>query len=265
MNLEKIIDLQNISVIYDYAKALDNISLKISNKQHTAILGANGSGKSTLIKLISNDVYPVFNQNSVKKIFSEDSWDIWELKTKLGFITNDLHFNLQNNAKNITTYEVIKSSFFSSIGFFPHQKYTDEQHIKTKQIIQYLDIENLAVKTVSSLSTGELRKIVIARALVHEPQALLLDEPTVGLDIKSQIDFVNLINTLSKTKTIILITHSVEEIFSSIKQVVLMKDGAIWQQGKKDNLMTSKNLSYIFDTQITLHQKQHRYSIAVNA
>ncbi len=244
---------------YGGENVLQDVNLEIEQFEHCAILGANGSGKSTLIKLFSNDVYSRFSANSTKKLFGKEQWSIFELKKQLGIITNDLHYYMQKETPDITGFEAVISSYHSSIGVFDNQEYSEAQAHTTIEVMKRLGIESLLEKPLCEMSTGELRKCIIARALVHNPKALLLDEPTVGLDIKAQIDFIDTLRSLSTEVTIILITHHIEEIFPEVKKVILLKDRTIFQQGDKDSLMNSQNLSHIFGVDLELGFDGGRY------
>ena len=256
-----IIDFQNVTVGYNNKIVLNNINLSIKEGEHSVILGANGSGKSTLIKLMSNDIYPSIKTKYVKKVFGQERWNIWELKKHLGIITNNLHNDFLNQAKFTTGVEVILSGFHSSLGKFTHQEYTKKQIDDSLEIMNFLEIEDIKDKKVSEMSTGELRRCIIGRALILKPKAMLLDEPTVGLDIKAQISFIDIIRKISKTTTIILITHHVEEIFEEITKCVLIADGTIYKQGEKKSTLTSKNLSHIFNLKLEISLEKNKYYI----
>ena len=111
------------------------------------------------------------------------------------------------------------------------------------------------------MSTGQIRKCIIARALVHDPKAMILDEPTVGLDIKAQLEFVELLRKIAKERTIVLITHHLEEIFEEVSNVVLLKGGRIYKQGKKEEMLSDENLSYTFDVPLHVNVQNGRYVI----
>jgi len=256
-----IIDFKDVCVGYNNKTVLNNINLQIKEGEHTVILGANGSGKSTLIKLISNDIYPSKKTKYIKHVFGQEQWNIWDLKSHLGIITNNLHNDFLNQAQNITGLEVVISGYHSTLGSFIHQEFTNTQKEKSLEIIDFLEIEELKTKKVSEMSTGQLRKCIIGRALIHNPKAMLLDEPTVGLDIKAQINFMDIIQKISKTTTIILITHHVEEIFEEISKGVLISDGTIYKQGDKTTIITSENLSHIFKVDLNIGINTHRYYI----
>jgi iron complex transport system ATP-binding protein len=256
-----IIDFENITTGYETSPVLNAVNLTINANEHWVILGANGSGKSTLIKLISNDLYPNVKYPFKKEIFGKERWSIFELKKNLGIITNDLHNYFDMNGGFLSAYEVVLSGHFSSIGVFQHQDFTQEQHEKALEVLEFLEILHLKEKKVHQMSTGELRRCIIGRALVHEPKAFVLDEPTVGLDIKAQNSFIQLIRKLSKQASIILVTHHIEEIFEEVSHVALIYNNTIYKQGTKENILTSKNLSHIFDINIDLQKEKNRYYI----
>lgn len=240
---------------------LHDIHLQIAQGEHTVILGANGSGKSTLMKLFSNDIYPSSKTPYTKKLFGQENWNIWELKEHLGIITNDLHADFASQAKLATGLEVVLSGFFGTLGLFGHLDISTAQRQKAEEAMALLEIAYLHDTPVRQMSTGQLRRCIIARAMVYRPQALLLDEPTSGLDIKAQLEFVSLIQRLSEQTTIILITHHVEEIFPQVKHVILLKEGRIYKQGDKASVLRSRYLSDIFDINLKMDVVEGRYSL----
>lgn len=256
-----IINFKNIYAGYEQTPVLKDVNLEIKLGEHWAILGANGGGKSTLIKLISNDLYPSPKFPFTKEVFGKDRWSIFELKKNLGIITNDLHNYFGVHGSFLSAYEVVLSGYHSSIGVFKHQDFTKQQHEKVAEVLEFLEISDIKEKKVSQMSTGQLRRCIIGRAMVHEPKAFILDEPTVGLDIKAQHSFIKFIQKLSKKASIILVTHHIEEIFSEITHTALISQNTIYKQGKKDDILTSENLSQIFDIDIDLQKQNSRYYI----
>ncbi|MFY9094596.1 ATP-binding cassette domain-containing protein, partial [Aliarcobacter butzleri] len=183
-----IINFENIDVGYDEKIVLKDVNLKIKEGEHWAILGANGSGKSTLMKLIQSEIHPRHTKEFKKEIFGKNRYSIFELRCELGIITNDLHNYFAKEAGYLTGFEVVLSGHYGSVGIFTHQDFTKEQILKAKEVMQFLEIEDLKDKKVAAMSTGQLRKCIVGRALIHNPKAFVLDEPTVGLDIKAQIN-----------------------------------------------------------------------------
>ncbi|RBQ29885.1 ABC transporter ATP-binding protein [Aliarcobacter vitoriensis] len=256
-----IIEFENIDVGYDEKIILKDLNLKIKEKEHFAILGSNGSGKSTLMKLIQSQIHPRHTKEFKKEIFGKSRYSIFELREELGVITNDLHNHFEKEAGYLSGFEVVLSGHYSSIGIFTHQDFTNEQIKKAKDVMEFLEIEDLRYKKVSAMSTGQLRKCIVGRALIHNPKAFILDEPTVGLDIKAQMNFIKMLKKLSKNSTIILVTHHLEEIFEEIKKVALIYNNTIYKIGNKEDILTSENLSKIFDTNLTIKEKNERYFI----
>ena len=256
-----IIDFENINVGYDSKIVLKDITLKIKDKEHWAILGANGSGKSTLMKLIQSEIHPRKTNPYKKEILGKTNYSIFELKKELGIITNDLHNYIATQGSFLSGYVVVLSGHYSSIGVFKHQDFSEAQHEKAREVMKYLEIEHLSDKCVQEMSTGELRKCIVARALIHDPKAFILDEPTVGLDIKAQINFIKMIQKLSQNCSIILVTHHLEEIFEEIQNVALIHNNTIYKSGAKKDILTSKNLSEIFDTNVHINVKNNRYFV----
>jgi len=257
----EIINFKHVNVAYEEEDVLHDINLSIQEGQHTVILGANGSGKSTLLKLFSNDIYPRFSEVTSKEVFGQKVWDIWELKKHLGIITNDLHYEFTQRAAFLKGFEVVLSGFYSSFHIYEHQEFSPIHVKKVEEVLSFLEIEHLRDKLISEMSTGEIRKCIIARALVHDPKAMILDEPTVGLDIKAQLNFIEMLRKIATQRTIILVTHHLEEIFEEISQVVLIKQGSIFAQGRKEELLNDTQLSTIFDLPLHVKCENGRYFV----
>lgn len=258
---ENIIELKNVYVNYGKFEALQNINLEIKPNENWVFLGANGSGKSTLIKLFSNDLYPNTSYEFKKLLFGKNRWDISELKKYFGIITNDLHYQFLERSPNVKIEDIVLSGFYSSLGVFKNHVTTDLELKKANEVMEFLDILRIKKKRVCELSSGELRRSIIGRALVHSPKVFILDEPTDGLDIKAQNSFLITLRKLAKDYSIMLITHNVEEIIPEITHVGLIYNNTIYKQGKKEDILTSKNLSEIFGIDIDLGFENNRYFI----
>ena len=256
-----IVDFENIYVNYGMTTVLKNINLKIRNNENWVILGANGSGKTTLMKLFSHDIYPNTKYPFKKEIFGKDRWDIFELKKYLGIITNDLQTKFENSAKAETALDVVLSGFYSSLGVYKHHKFSEQEIDCAINTMNFLNIADIKDKKVCEMSTGQLRRCIIGRSLIHNPKAFILDEPTTGLDIKAQKNVINILQKLSCKLPVILVTHNLYEIFPQITHAALMYKNTIYTQGRKEDVITSKNLSEIFETDIDLAFNNGRYSI----
>ena len=258
-----LIYLENVNINYGSFNALANINLEIQKGENWLILGANGSGKSTLVKIFTNDLYPVSNGDFKKVFFGRERWDIFDLKNKFGIITDAIQNDFTRYSPNITTEDVVLSGFYSSLGVYKTHKFTAKQLQKAKDVLNYLGIYEVREKHVKTLSTGILRRAIIGRSLIHDAEIFILDEPTVGLDLRAQHDFIEIIRKLAENHTIILITHKVEEIFPEITNIALIKNKTIYKQGLKKDILTSENLSDIFGINIELKEENGKYSAKV--
>ena len=205
-----IIDLQNITVFQGRNKVLDNFSLTIDESQSTVILGPNGSGKTTLLKLLNRELYIVEDPKSSLKIFEKDKWNVDDLRSNLGVVSQHLQHGYSESA--IGLY-VVLSGFYSSDGIWQHQKFEDEKLNRAQEVMDLLSISDLQDRAFSSMSTGEQRKFLLARSLVNDPAVLVFDEPTSGLDMSTCFQYLEIIRELiSMGKKVVLVTHHVHEI-----------------------------------------------------
>ena len=254
-----LIDFHNISVLKENHLILDQISLTIGANENVALLGPNGSGKSSLIKVMTREYYPLAGAPDLRmKIMGEELWNIFDLRRQLGIITTDL----QNLClRDVTVFETVLSGFFSSIGLGDMFHVTLEMKATANEILKFLNIAHLADKKMTHISTGEARKVLIARALVHDPQALVLDEPTNSLDMASLSQFRKTLSGIAKAgKNIILATHDLSDIIPEISRVILIKNGRVFADGPKDTILTDGNLTALFDIPVTVQKNGQFYT-----
>jgi iron complex transport system ATP-binding protein len=230
--------------------ALDDITLQIAVGEHVCILGPNGCGKSTLIKTITRECYPMVREGSSIAILGRERWDIFELRSKLGIVSPDL---LASCTTDATGRDVVLSGFFSSTRVFPHQ-HPDPAHLARADLtLARLGIAHLAQRAVAEMSSGEAKRILIARALVHEPQTLLFDEPGNALDIGAQLQLRDTMRELARSGLgILLVTHHVSEIIPEIERVVVLREGRVLADGPKSSVLTAEHLSNLFGAPVRL-------------
>lgn len=252
-----LIELRNIRVMRGDKPALDNFSLRIALQEHVAILGPNGCGKSTLIKTITRECYPVSRENSSMTILGRERWNIFELRSLLGIVSNDLLSWCKADTPGL---EVVLSGFFSSQRVFRNHHVVPEQEQRSKAALNRLGVSHLADRPMEEMSSGEAQRILIARALVHEPKALVFDEPTNSLDIFAQHELRQTMGDLAASGVgIVLVTHHVADITPDIERVVLMREGRIVADGKKNDLLSSEQLSRLFGITIEISKRDCRY------
>jgi iron complex transport system ATP-binding protein len=264
-NEPPLLKMQSATVVKNGRRILDDITLTIRQGEHSVILGPNGAGKSSLIRLITRQDYPLAHPDGRPplRIFGESLWNVFELRTQMGIISDELQVSYINRAMPGRTrgLDVVLSGFFASYGIYPHQTVTESMRARAYEALALMEATPLAEAYIETLSTGEARRLMIARALVTNPAALLLDEPTAGLDLPARQRFLGTLQNIARHgKTIILVTHRVEEIFPEINRVILLKQGRILLDGIKKEALTSKHLSALFEAPITVHQHHGYYS-----
>ena len=238
--------------------ALQDISLEIACGEHVCILGPNGCGKSTLIKTITRECYPLAREGSCISILGRERWDIFELRSLLGIVSPDL---LACCTTDATGRDVVLSGFFSSTRIFPHHAPSADLLEKSEAALARLGIAHLAARPVAKMSSGEAKRTLIARALVHEPQTLLFDEPSNALDIGAQMQLRDTMRALARGGLgILLVTHHVSEIIPEIERVVLLREGRIVAGGPKQEMLTSQKLSALFGANIQIARRDGYYS-----
>jgi len=252
-----IIDFQNITVFQGRNKVLDEFSLTIDESQSTVILGPNGSGKTTLLKLLNRELYIVEEKNSSLKIFEKERWNVDDLRSNLGVVSQHLQYGYSNSA--IGLY-VVLSGFYSSDGIWQHQKFDDSKLNRAKEVMDLLSITELQDREFSTMSTGEQRKFLLARSLVNDPAVLVFDEPTSGLDMSTCFQYLEIIRELiGMGKKVILVTHHVHEIPPEVSRVILLKEGRVIEDGDKNQILTNTNLTNLFDWPIQVIEENGYY------
>src|SRR5438552_1313887 len=261
MNMDgpALLDLQNVTVMRGQKVVLKNFSLRIRGDDHVAILGPNGCGKSTLIQTITRECYPVAQEGSSMTILGQERWDVFELRSLLGIVSNDLMSRCTGEACG---RDVVLSGFFSSTRIFPHHT-VDPRHRELAEIaLAELQISQLADRPVSELSSGEARRVLIARALVHKPRALLFDEPSNSLDVFARQSLRETMRSLARAGIgIILVTHDLSDVIPEIERVLLMSNGRIVAEGPKNQILQPERLEGLFGIKVELAQHGGYYHL----
>jgi len=248
-----LVDLKNVRVIRGDNVALDNFTLRIDAGEHVAILGPNGCGKSTLIKTITRECYPVIRNNSSIAIMGRTRWNIFELRSILGIVSNDL---MEDVTGETSGRDVVLSGFFSSTRIFDHQTVEPEQRKQADAVLARLGVPHLADRPVAEMSSGEAKRILIARALVHNPQTLLFDEPSNSLDVFAQHELRETMRRLAQSGIgIVLVTHHLSDVIPEIGRVVLMRQGQIEADGPKEELLQPDIISRVFGIRVDITRR----------
>jgi iron complex transport system ATP-binding protein len=254
-----LLDFRNLRVMRGQKTALDDFSLRIEPDEHVAILGPNGCGKSTLIKTITRECYPVARDESSMSILGHDTWDVFQLRAALGIVSNDLMLSCTGDAFG---RDVVLSGFFSSTAIYSNHRVNPDHVVLADAALSNLRISHLADRPVCEMSSGEARRVLIARALVHKPRALLFDEPCNSLDLAAQQNLRHTMSTLARSGTaIILVTHELADVVPEIQRIVLMSQGRIVADGPKEEILQVERLTSLFGVSVEMARRDGHYHL----
>lgn len=252
-----LLDFENVYVQRGERCALKGLTLKVKAGEHVAVLGPNGSGKSTLLKLLTRECYPLLRPETRLSIFGQSNWNIFDLRSQIGIVSNDL---MAQCTRDITGRELVLSGFFGSIGLWPNQHATPEMERSAQEAMEQLEVAELAGRWMDELSSGEARRLLIARALIHNPSTLVLDEPTTSLDLAAQREMREHLRKLAAGGVgLLLVTHHLEELIPEIDRVVLLRKGSVYLDGPKEDVLNSAHLSALFGVEVDVAIKDGYY------
>jgi iron complex transport system ATP-binding protein len=256
---DPVLELRDATVVKSDRRILDSLTLTISAGEHTAIIGPNGAGKSALVSLLTHDDRPVRHEDGSPSVlvFGESRWNVFDLKSQLGIVSADLHhrFVLGNNEGREAAESAVLSGFLATQGILRYGAVTPEMRARAADALTRMGVAHLAKRRLDEMSTGEARRVLLARALVTAPRALILDEPTTGLDLVARHDFTERVRQVARGgTTLILITHHIEEIVPEIQRIVLVSEGRIAAAGPKRDILTSARISTLFNAPIALEE-----------
>ena len=250
----KLIDIRNATIYRRGTLVFDDLTLSIDEHESVAVLGPNGSGKTTLLKTLNRELYPVERDGSWVKILGRDDWNVWELREHIGVVSHDLH---RRYTPGTSALEVVVSGFHSSIGVHGilAERVTDEQVDAALAVMQELGVDELRDRALHSMSMGQQRRCLLARALVHRPDTLLLDEPTTGLDFAASFDYLRRIRTLAvRGCNLVIATHHLNEIPPEVDRIILLKEGGVVADGRKADVLLDEVVSEVFDVPVRIRE-----------
>jgi len=255
--------IDRATVIEDGTKLLGDISLRIEEGERVCILGPNGSGKSTLVRLMAGEAKARYHEPAPVRIFGEELWNLFSLRSRIGFVSDrlqSLHAGME------TVHDVLLSAFFGSVGLPLREAIDPAREAKVREIASFLSIADLVGRQTASLSSGEMRRVLIGRALVHEPHMLLLDEPFTSLDIAARQGFASLLHSLmTRGHSLILVTHELSDIPPEIDRVILLRAGQVFADGPATDLLASEPLSELFGIALRVERGAEGYRAVVEA
>jgi len=254
-----LLQLANARVVRDGRTILHVDEFRIAEGERIAVLGPNGAGKSTLIKLLTRDVLPLWVDPSPVLFRGQARIPLREARRLLGVVSAEAQ---EQADVALPALEIVLGGLFGSLGVPIRAVPTPAQKQRALAALGELEVSHLAERTMSTLSTGEARRVIIARALVHDPVVLVLDEPCAGLDPHAAHNVRLAVRSLARGgRALVLVTHHVEDIVPEIERVVLMQNNRIVADGPKDGLLTSERLAELFDIPVLLEERDGHYRL----
>lgn len=262
-------ELNRLTVYRGDRRVLHDLALQVRLGEHLVLLGPNGCGKSTLIKTLTRELYPLETNipGYCYKVLGEELVDITDIRRRLGIVELDQLQRLSHEVtvRSVTGLELVLSGFYGTMGLWPHLRPSAQKKRRARALMRFLEITHLAARPVAQMSSGEQRRALIARALVHDPAALILDEPTTSLDPGAVREFRQLLRKLARDgRAVLLVTHHIADVIPEIDRVVMVKDGRIVADGPKRELLTSARLSKLFGTRLRVTKNRGRYDVSVD-
>jgi len=241
----------------DGTNILGPISFSIQPSERWVIVGPNGAGKTTTLNLMATHVHP-----SHGEVFVLDeklgNVDVFELRTRIGFTTNNLLTSIPDDEKIL---DLVMSSAYAIIGRWT-ESYDLWDESRAMGLLTTLGIRELKDRTFSTLSEGEKKRALIARAMMSNPELLLLDEPAAGLDLAGREDLLKRLDLLAtdpSAPATVIVTHHLEEIPHGTTHALLLRDGLPVSMGPIDSVLTESNLTLAYGVAISLHKSEGRY------
>jgi iron complex transport system ATP-binding protein len=255
------LSMRNVDIARGQKVVLQDVNLSIARGEHIAILGPNGCGKSTLIKAMTCECYPIVRPGMEMKVYGRDRWEVQELRKHLGVVATELPGERTSVTRGL---DAVVSGFFSSSTLWPNLEVTEPMRASALDALGLLGAAYLRDRWVGEMSAGEKRRVMIARALVHRPEMLLLDEPSNALDLAAQRELREILRDVAagsggrRGTGVVMVTHHLADILPEIDRVVMMRGGRIVADGRKQELLQAARLEELFGVEIELTER-HGY------
>ena len=238
-------------------------SFAMAQGEHIALLGPNGAGKSTFVNLITREVLPLHRDEPPVRFMGRDRATLAEVKQLVGIVSSSMQKQI---SVHLPAIDVVVGGLYGSLGVPQRVAVSDESRTRALRALGMVGVADVADRDVMTLSTGQSRRVLIARALVGEPAALVLDEPCTGLDPQGMHHVRASMRRLAQADiTLVLVTHYPEDVVPEIGRIVLLKDGRVRADGAKERVLTSESMSDLFDAPLRIVRTGARgeyYSIA---
>lgn len=256
--MASVLQLTDVSIVRDGNTILDKLSWTVDGSERWVILGPNGAGKTTLLQIAAALIHP----SSGKAVLLDERMgavDIFDLRPRIGFVSSAMSRRIPANE---TVLNVVMTAAYSVTGRW-NEEYEDVDLARAQRVLKEWKLEAFTERTFGGLSDGEQKRVLIARAVMTDPELLLLDEPAASLDLGSREELLQLLSSFAKSKSapaMVMVTHHVEEIPRGFTHALLLADGRVVSEGKLEDVVTAKKLSKTFGIPLELTSAKGRFA-----
>jgi iron complex transport system ATP-binding protein len=253
-----VVEIADVSVRRGTSLLLDTVDLVVREGERWVVIGPNGAGKTTLLRVLSTQIHPT---SGVVEILGEllGAVDVFELRPRIGLASSALAEQVPYEEK---VSDLVISASYGVVGRW-REKYDEQDFFRARDLMALLQVDHLADRTFGTLSEGERKRVQIARALMTDPELLLLDEPGAGLDLAGREALLETLTALAddpQAPTSIMVTHHVEEIPVGITHLLLLRGGKVVAAGPLRETLTNENLSRTFGMRLQVEENNDRWS-----
>jgi iron complex transport system ATP-binding protein len=253
-----VVELAGVSIVRSDALLLDGIDWTVDEADRWVVIGPNGAGKTTLLQILAAQIHPTAG---VAGLLGEvlGAIDVFELRPRIGLTSAALADRLPRGER---VADVVVSASYAVLGRW-REEYDELDHQRAKELLAELGIAHLSERTFGTLSEGERKRVQIARALMTDPELMLMDEPAAGLDLTGREQLVRSLSSIATAvgaPAMVLVTHHVEEIPPGFTHALLLKQGRIVSAGPIAEALTAQTLSDTFDLALSLNHEDGRYT-----
>lgn len=251
--------IHDASVVRGGKTILHVSDFSLAEGEHVALLGPNGAGKSTFIQLLTREVFPLWREEPPVRFRGQARPQLADIKRTLGIVSSTMHDQVR---VHLPVIDVVVGGLFGTLGVPLRGEVGERDRALAADALDRLGIAELADRDVMTLSTGQVRRVLVARELVRDPQVLIFDEPCTGLDPEGMYHVRRTMGTLAaEGRSVVLVTHYPEDIIPAIGRVLLIKDAEVFADGAKADLLTSEVMSELFDVPLVVGESDGWYSL----
>jgi iron complex transport system ATP-binding protein len=254
-----VLDFNNITVIRDQKPILNNVDWQVQSDQRWVIIGPNGAGKTTLLRVAASQIHP--STGTARLLGSTlGQVNVFDLRTRIGFASNAMSSHIPNSEPVL---DAVMTASYGITGRW-NEKYDDVDERRARRVLAEWQLDDLADRAFGTLSDGEKKRAQIARAVMPDPELLLLDEPVASLDMAAREHTISVLGNYASAPTapaIIMVTHHIEEIPAGFTHALILSRGQVYAAGEIDSTLTTEKISGAFGFGLEVSKEGGRFRV----